>query len=137
MDLTRNANFFARDHMTVPPTSMTYASVVSRESGRIAFLLAALNYMDMLTCDIDNAYLNAYTTEKSTTVLFQNGVPHWKTVYVIVQALYALKISANSWRQDLCHTLNKNMGFESSLADNDVWFPKSLALTVHCITHIY
>ena len=64
MDLTRKAKFITEGHMTAPPTRMTYASVVSRESVRIAFLLDALNDIDMLTCDIGNAYLNAYTTEK-------------------------------------------------------------------------
>ena len=64
MDLTRKARFVAGGHMTDPPTAMTYASVVSRESVRIAFLLAALNDLDILTGDIGNAYLNAPTQEK-------------------------------------------------------------------------
>ena len=43
---------------------MTFASVVSRESVRIAFLIAALNDLNILAGDIQNAYLNAPTTEK-------------------------------------------------------------------------
>ena len=39
MDLTRKVRFVAGGHMTDPPTVMTYASVVSRESVRIAFYL--------------------------------------------------------------------------------------------------
>ena len=57
MDLTQKARFVSGGYMTAPHTSMTYASV-SHESVRIAFLLAALNDMDMLTGDIGNAYLN-------------------------------------------------------------------------------
>ena len=64
MDLIRKARFVADGYMIAPPTSMTYASVVSRESVQIAFLLAALNNVDILTGDIGNAYLNAFTTEK-------------------------------------------------------------------------
>ena len=64
MDLTRKARFVAGGHLTDPPTAMTFASVVSRESVQIAFLLAALNGMDMLTGDIGNAYLNTPTQEK-------------------------------------------------------------------------
>jgi len=64
MDLTRKARFVAGGHMTDPPSSMTYASVVSRESVRIAFLLAALNDCEILAGDIGNAYLNAFTSEK-------------------------------------------------------------------------
>ena len=42
MNLTRKARFIVGGHLTNPPTSMTYVSVVSRESVRISFLLAAL-----------------------------------------------------------------------------------------------
>ena len=108
--------------MTVPPTSMTYANVVSYKSVRITFLLAALNHTDILTGDIGNEYLNAYTTEK----IFYCADPEWGpeldcTVCVIIRALYDLKTSANAWRQAICHTLNRKVSFEFSLADNDVW----------------
>lgn len=111
MDLTRKARFFAGDHMTTPQIIMTCTSVVSRESDLIHVLLAALNKMDMLTCDIDNAYLNVYTTGK---IYYRVG-PEWSpalegTLCVIIRALYGLKINANAWRQALCHTLNKKMG---------------------------
>ena len=42
--------------MTDPPASITYASVVSRESVRIAFMVAALNDLDIMAADI-GAYL--------------------------------------------------------------------------------
>ncbi|GAX10696.1 hypothetical protein FisN_14Lu214 [Fistulifera solaris] len=41
-DFTQKARLVAGGHMTDPPSSITYASVVSRERVRIAFLLAAL-----------------------------------------------------------------------------------------------
>ena len=125
MDLTRKARFITGGHITAPSTCMTYASVVRRESVCIAFLLAALNKMDTLTGNIGNAYLNAYKTEKKH---YRAG-PEWGpqlygTVCVIVCALYGLKTSANTWRQALCHTLNKKMVFKFSLADNNVWLKK-------------
>ena len=49
----------------------TYASVVSRESVRVAFTIAALNGLDILAADCEGAYLNAkprehvYTDRKS------------------------------------------------------------------------
>jgi len=65
MDLTRKARrFVAGGHMTDPPKDSTYSSVVTRESARIALTLAALNKLDVLTCDIQNIYLNAPTKEK-------------------------------------------------------------------------
>ena len=59
MDFTRKARFVAGGHTTVPPNSLTYSSVVSQESVKIAFLIAALNGLDLMSCDIGNAYLNA------------------------------------------------------------------------------
>ena len=70
--------------MTAPPSSMTYASVVSRESVRISFLLAALNNCEILAGDIGNAYLNAYTSEKYITVQAKNGVKLWKVLSVLL-----------------------------------------------------
>jgi hypothetical protein len=58
MDFTRKAHFVAGGHMTDPPDTITYSSVVSCDSVRIAFLLAALNDIDIRACDIGNAYLN-------------------------------------------------------------------------------
>ena len=43
MDFTRKARFVAGGHMTDPPASMTYFSVVSRETVWIALLLATFS----------------------------------------------------------------------------------------------
>ena len=50
--------------MRDPPDTLTYSSVVSRESIRIGFLIAALNGLDVLAGDIGNAYINAPCKEK-------------------------------------------------------------------------
>jgi hypothetical protein len=52
MDLTCKARFVAGGHMTDPPKNMTYSSVVSQDSIHIAFLIAALNDLDILACNI-------------------------------------------------------------------------------------
>jgi hypothetical protein len=65
----RNARSFAGGHKTDTPHAMTYASVVSRESVRIALTLAALNDLDVKMADIESAYLTAPITEKVWTVL--------------------------------------------------------------------
>ena len=94
---------------------MTYASVVSRDSARIAFLLVALNDCDILCGDIGNAYLNAYTTEN----IYYRANLEWGdamtgSVVVIIRSLYGFKKPANAWRTQLCTTL------QNSYADNDV-----------------
>jgi hypothetical protein len=68
-DFRRKARFVAGGDTTDTPHTMTYASVVSRESMRIALTLAALNYLDIKLADIENAYLRAPITEKFWTVL--------------------------------------------------------------------
>ena len=60
LDMTAKARYVADGHKTSElPFSMTYASVVSRESVRIAFLVAALNGLEVEAADIQQAYLNA------------------------------------------------------------------------------
>ena len=55
----QKARFIAGGHMTEIPTKLTYASVVLRDSVRIALTIAALNGLEILLCDIQNTYLAA------------------------------------------------------------------------------
>ena len=55
-------------HKTATPASITYSSVVSRLSIRIALIIAALNDLDILAYDIQNAYLTAKCRELIWTV---------------------------------------------------------------------
>jgi uncharacterized protein YqfA (UPF0365 family) len=52
------ARFCAGGHTTNTLMAMTYASVVSRDSVQIGFMLAALNGLDVMACNLENAYLN-------------------------------------------------------------------------------
>jgi hypothetical protein len=45
----------AGGHTTDTP-AQTYSTVVSRDSVRLAFLIAALNGIDIAACDVGNAY---------------------------------------------------------------------------------
>ena len=55
--------------MVEAPKSLTFASVVSRESVRVALALATLNDLEVKTSDIQNAYLTAPCSEKVHTTL--------------------------------------------------------------------
>jgi hypothetical protein len=68
-DFRRKAIFVAGGHTTDTPHAMTYASVVSRESVRIAPTLDAVKYVDVKMAEIENAYLTAQIAEKVWTVL--------------------------------------------------------------------
>jgi hypothetical protein len=124
MDFTRKARFVAGGHTTDTPGSITYSSVVSRDSVRLAFLIAGLNDLDVLAGDVTNAYLNAKCREK---IWFEGGVEtgvdHGK-VLIVTRALYGLKSSGAAWRADLAATL-RDLAFASTKADPDVWIRNS------------
>jgi hypothetical protein len=120
MDFTRKARFVADGHLTDPPASSTYASVVSRESVRIAFLLAALNDLDILSADISGAYLNAPCREKICIFCGPEFGSYQGQWAIIEKALYGLKSSGAAWRHHFAAVL-REMGFDSCLADPDAW----------------
>jgi hypothetical protein len=62
--LKRKARYVAVGHMTEPPAAVTYASVVSRESVQIGLLIAALSDLNILSADIQKAYLTSPCQEK-------------------------------------------------------------------------
>ena len=53
----RKARFVAGSHMTETPSTLTYLSVVSRDSVRIILLVEALNGLNIMVRDIQDAYL--------------------------------------------------------------------------------
>ena len=64
MDFTRKARWVKDGHRTADPLGTNYAGVVSRDSVRIACILAAMNGLDICAADIQNAYIQAPTSEK-------------------------------------------------------------------------
>ena len=88
--------------MTDPPSSITYASVISRESVRVALLVAALNDLNVMSADIKNAYLSSLCDEKVWTVLGPEfGSEREGKHAKIVQSLYGLKSAGASYRHYL------------------------------------
>ena len=65
---TRNDHYDAVGHTDDPPSSVTYFSVMSRDSVRIAFTLASLNGVEIRANYNGNAYLNAKFWERIWTV---------------------------------------------------------------------
>ena len=61
------ARLVAGGHMTNTPDTLTYSSIVSRDSVCIALTIAALNELSVMVCDIQNAYLTADCREKIWT----------------------------------------------------------------------
>ncbi|KAI2494181.1 Reverse transcriptase (RNA-dependent DNA polymerase) [Fragilaria crotonensis] len=122
MDFTRKARFVAGGHTTDTPSSITYSSMVSRDSMRLVFHIAGLNDLDVLAGDVTNAYhhLNAKCREK--ICWFEGGIETGEDrgkVLIITRALYGLKSSGAAWQADLAATL-RDLKFTSSQTDPDV-----------------
>lgn len=116
----RKARYVAGGHVTDPPATTTYSSVVSRESVRIALLIAALNDLEVLSADIQNAYLHAKCREK----IWCRAGPEFGSdegcVMIIVRALYGLKTSGAAFRSLLADRLY-DIGYKPTKGDPDVW----------------
>ena len=116
----RKARLVAEGHKTSTPASITYSSVVSRDSVRIALTIAALNECKVLACDIMNAYLTAPCREKFWCRAGPEFGSESGKIFIITRALYGLKSSGAAFRSFLAEHLH-DIGFKPSLADPDVW----------------
>jgi hypothetical protein len=121
LDLVRKARFVAGGHQTDPPEESVYSSVISRDSVRLAFVIAALNDVEILSADVQIAYLNAPTKERIYTTAgpeFGQGKEGWPVM--IVRALYGLQSSGAQCHDHLAATL-RDAGFKACKADADMW----------------
>jgi hypothetical protein len=116
----RKARLVAGGHMTGVPSVPTYASVVSRESVRIALTIAALNDLDILASDVQNAYITAPNSERIWTRCGIESGSHHGRKAIIVRALYGLKSAGAAVRNHLASCMT-GLGYKSCLADPDVW----------------
>ena len=126
MTLERKARWVKDGHKTPEPEWSTFAGVVSRESVRIALTYAALNGLPVCACDIQNAYLQAPSSEKHYVVCGPEfGLENVGKYAIIVRALYGGKSAgADYWRH--VRSAMEEMGFTSCKADPDVWLRPAL-----------
>ena len=116
----RKARLVAGGHTTATPNTLTYYSIVSRDSMRIAFTIAALYNLSVLACDIQNAYLTAPCREKIFTISRPEFDSQAGNIFIITKALYGLKSSGAAFCSFLAEHLH-DIGFTPSKADPDVW----------------
>ena len=93
--------------MTDTPSALTYAYVVSRDSVRIALDIAALNGLEILSCDIQNKYLTAECQEKIWTRAGPEFGSDSGTLIIFRMALCDLKSSSAAFHTHLAETLNR------------------------------
>ena len=117
----RKARLVAGGHVTEAPAVLTYASVVTRDSVRIALTIAALNDLDVKAGDVQNAYLTAPCEEKIWTTLGPEFEQDQGKRALIVRALYGLKSAGASYCRHLADCM-RTIGYTPCKADPDLWF---------------
>lgn len=142
-DLTRKARLVAGGHRHRDvPSYDTYSSVVSRDSVRILFTIAALNELDIKAADIGNAYLNAKNKEKVYVICGEElfGPSNKGKKAIVARALYGLRSAGNAWRHHFSSYILDELGFVSTKADPDVYrkpFSKSTGEKYYAYIIVY
>jgi len=120
MDFAWKCRFVAGGHTTDTPSSITHSSVVSQDSVQLAFVIAALNNLDVMSCDLQNTCVNAPCQEK---IWFEGGLKTGEgkgEALAVVHALHGLNSSGASWRA-MCTKTLEDLKFELMKADPDIW----------------
>ena len=79
------------------PAVVTYASVMLRETVRIALTIAALNDLEVKASNVMNAFITAPCAEKIRTTLGPEFGDDVGKKAIIVRALYGLKLAGSSF----------------------------------------
>ena len=88
-------------------------------------MIAALNDLYLQAADIENTYLTAPFRDKICTRAGPEFGMDEEKVFIVVRALYGLKISGAAFRAFLAERLD-DMGFKSSIADPGVWMREDM-----------
>ena len=123
MNFTCKARYVSNGANTDTLVRLCYLIVVSLDSVRIEFLVAALNDLDILACDIYNAFLNALGRE---IIWFVAGMECGKSlegkVMKLVPALYGLKRSGASWRKIFKYNILNCLGLPPINIDPGMYY---------------
>lgn len=117
----QKARLVCQGNRTETPTSVTYSSVVSRDSVRICLTIAALNDLQVMAADIQNAYLSAPCRECVWCRVGPEFGQDEGKPFIIVRALYGLKSSGAAFQEAHLAERLDEMGFHPTHADPDVW----------------
>ena len=97
--------------MTEAPTSFNYSSVVSRYSVKIALIIAILNDLEIMACNIGNAQLKSEFREKIWFVAGPECGENAGKKCKLVRVLCGLNSSGSACRALLSHFNHKYLMF--------------------------
>ena len=99
---------------------ITYSLVVSRDPLRISLTIAALNGIDIFSCDIQNSYLSAELREKIYTIAVPEFGSDSEKTMIFNMDLYGLKYIAAAFIYIFSETV-WGLGSCPNRADPGVW----------------
>ena len=123
-DLRRKARFVVGGHVIDSSEHTTYSSTIKDISVRLMMLVAAKYGLGMISGDIGNAFCTAPCAEKIWSVAGEQFGDKKGAIVVLKRALYGLKTASASFHKFLGDFL-REMGFEPTRADQDLWIKKS------------
>ena len=124
MDFTRKTRWVKDGHRIADPSRTNYAGVVSRDSVRIVFTLAAMNRLDICAADIQNAYIQAPTSEKHYVICCPEFDNNQGKEVLIQRALYGWKSAGRDYFLHLRSCI-EFLGFNPCMADPYIWMQKN------------
>ena len=107
MDFTPKARRVKEGHRSPDPTTSDYADVVSRKSVRMELTYVALMDLDFMSAEIQNAYLQALSSEKYFIVCGSEfGLENVSKVALITRALYGGKVTGRDFWNHLRYCMD-------------------------------
>jgi hypothetical protein len=119
-DFWQKARLVAGGYKTKAPATITYASVVLRETMHLALTIGALNDLKVEVGDVLNAYITASVKEKVWTVLGPEFRHDTGKSAIIIITLHGLKSAGASFWAHLASFMCQ-LGYTSCKADPDLW----------------
>ena len=106
-NLRRNDRLVERGHKTNSSSSITYSSLVLRDSVGICLLITELIDLDIQSEDIEDAYSTAPCREKIWTRASPKFEQDEGKVFINVMELYDLKSSREAFKEFLADKLDE------------------------------
>ena len=120
IDFTRKAGWVKDGHKTPDQSTSNYSVVVLRDSVWITLTYDFFNDVDVTAADIQNAYLQAPSSEKHFIIYRHKfGLEHVGKMAIIRQALYGGKMAGRDFWIHLRSFMNF-LGFKSIQGDPEV-----------------
>ncbi|HSN67417.1 MAG TPA: reverse transcriptase domain-containing protein, partial [Fusibacter sp.] len=119
----RKIRWVADGHKLDTPKELTYSSVVSRDSVRIALTMAALHDLKVKSSDISGAFLCSKNRRKLYTVLGPEFGELQGMKALVTRSIYGTGHACADYRSAVSDCM-RHLGWTSCLADHDVYYMK-------------